>query len=85
MRRYQQRAVQPGSGRCVTCDRTAMPPVATKTNARIIIICFTIVPPLRKMGVIWLETKPRCGIVLKSAKTRVRRGLVGARTVSRHL
>jgi hypothetical protein len=46
-RRSQQRAEQPGSGRCATCDTTAMPAVTTKTNAKIIIIFFTIVSPLR--------------------------------------
>ena len=38
----QQRAEQPGGGRCATNDTTAMPAVTTKTSAKIIAICFII-------------------------------------------
>jgi hypothetical protein len=39
--------VQPGNGRCATCDTTAMAAVTTKTSAKIIAIFFTIVSPLQ--------------------------------------
>jgi hypothetical protein len=38
----QQRAEQPGGGRCAKYDMTVTPAVTTKTSAKIIAICFII-------------------------------------------
>jgi hypothetical protein len=71
----RRQQLQPGNGRCATCDATAMIAVTAKTSAKVIAIFLTIVSPLQVMFTLLEPTGSlrdyRHILALSRAETRI--------------